>query len=237
MNSFNNSSRFCIKCGAKINDGDLFCTKCGNKLEISDENNEFSLAKKMLTAIQKISLKKLLIIAGIAIVFIVLLVCLLGNNYKLEMDYTEGNIKHFIKGIASHGDSLDIEIEEINIHDKRSATAYLYVKYSFYDAQDIRIHFEYGHDSWDENGYLVEVRGSGDSFSDDDRTVAAVAEAIELMLTGKTKVQQNFDQHFGESYETYRYKVGPYYCACTYSVMMGNNFYYFITTHPMPTNS
>ncbi len=186
---------------------------------------------------QKSSLKKLLVVAGIAMIIIVILVCFFKNNYKLEMDYTESNIKHFIKGIASHGDSLNIEIEEIDINSKRSATAHLYVKYSFYDAQDIRLYFEYGHDSWDENGYLVEVRGSGNTFSDDDRTVAAVAEAIELMLTGETKVQKNFDQHFGESYESYQYKVGPYYCRCSYSVMMGDNFYYFITTHPMQTNS
>lgn len=230
---------FCNKCGAQLNDGDQFCTKCGNRIEASHEKNDLSSMRKNIKPnANKLSVKKLLIVAGLAVIVIVALVSILGNNYKLEMDYTESNIKHFIKGIASHGDSLDIEIEEINIYSERSATAHLYVEYSFYKPVDINLHFEYGHDGWDENGYEVEVRYAGGDYpSLGGTTTAAIAEAIELMLTGETKVQQNFDQHFGESYAPYRYKVGPYYCSCLYTVMMGDNFYYTITTHPMETNS
>ncbi len=179
--------------------------------------------------------KMIAFIVVVVIVVMGVLVISHRNNYKLEMDYTKSNIKHFVRGIESHGNSLDIEIEDIDVYSSKSATAHLYVKHSIDKAVNINIYFEYGHDGWNENGYEVEVRCVDPDYGR--AATAAIAEAIELMLADETRVQQNFDQHFGESYASYTYKIGSYYCRCSYSVMMGNNFYYTITTHTMNINS
>lgn len=160
-----------------------------------------------------------------AIVVVGILVSFFGNNYKLEMGLTESNIKHFIKGIASHGKNLDIELKEIEIYSDKEACARLYVRHSSDEAADISINFNHGHNTW--HGWNDDLCDVGVSCASEyspnsgPGTVAAIAEAIELMLTNETKVPQDYAQYFDGSDVVYgykRYEIGSYHCLCIYEV-------------------
>lgn len=214
---------FCPNCGNKRNNHDVFCSRCGAKYG----NAAFVSVTESL---QNKKWMRIIIWSTIGFLgFFLIFYLFVQNNYKLEMNYTEGSIRHFVKGIEKYSDDLDIEIEDIRIDDD-NASANIYVKHSFYEPVELCLSFEYGHSGWSENGYLVRISAYSGFES---RILSVIAEGIELMLTKKTVVRDNYEQHIGE-WDDYEYELGTYYCRCSYDTMGGSdNFDYMITTHPL----
>ncbi len=231
---------FCGKCGNEIKAMSNFCSKCGNKINYSviSHKADNSNPNKSIAVAKRFPIKRIIIISAILLIIVALISIILSSRYTIEMDYTERNIKHFIRGIKSHADNLEIEINNIEIDDYigEYATASIYVRYTGednnYSAEDITLAFTYGHDGWNENGYEVEVFYNGWNDRSGIFLVMKVAEAIELMLTGNTSIENIYNHHIRGDKENIKYSLGKYSCLCNFWYIGGDdNMHYTITTH------
>jgi predicted nucleic acid-binding Zn ribbon protein len=71
------SDKFCVNCGAKVEQNQLYCSVCGNKVDTIAEKTKQD--------------KKVLIIMGVVVGFLVIVICLnlFGGNNENETETTQ----------------------------------------------------------------------------------------------------------------------------------------------------
>lgn len=155
------------------------------------------------------------------------------TTYKIDMDYHQENIEHFIDGIQEYGGFYSISISDIDVDENR-AVADIYVEKLINKPVEIRLIFEYDYDGIDtKKRYTLRIAHFS-SFSEivDIETAVSVAKSIEIMLTGETQIQEGHNSNYNPedwtSSNSYTYYFDNYRVDYHYNYVTKDSFNYII---------
>lgn len=209
-----------------LNSQNIQCRETQNKFESENKTSKSTKLKKWI-------ILAITVVVLTAIIVSIVVNYINENTYKIDMDYTQDSIEHFIEGIEENGDYYGISISDIDV-DEDIAIADLYVEKYFNKPVEIRLIFEYGYDGTStKKRYTLSITHFS-SYSEiiDIETAVSVAESVELMLTGETKIQEghntNYNSDNWDSFDTYRHQFDGYNVEYHYSYVTKDSFHYKI---------